>query len=192
MKLFRTLRRDLSSLRIIGPVQKFGIQMPLPVSPTGYRELNRLYPSARREHSEKPFSPEEMKHNFAIRALERPGFFARRPYIYLCVRCQQIFLVNELRGSIVAIDRNRNPLPEPENSRQVQTFAEGPCPSFKFASKFHRPRQPATTVKLGKLKLSLLRILASFCPEFRGPQNIETASKRAQAMPAITLQEFLF
>ena len=97
MNLFRALRRDLSSFRIIGPVQKFGIQMPLPVSSAGYRELNRP-----------------------------------------------------------------------------------------------RERQPATTAKLSMLKFGLLRILASLCPEFRGPQNIETASKRAQAMPAITPQEFLF
>jgi len=192
MKASKTRRSDLSSIRIIAPVPKFGIQMPLAVSPAGYRELHRLYPSARRQYSEKPFSPEEMEHNFAIRALKRPGFFARRPYIYLCVRCQQIFLVNERRGSIVAIDRNRNPLPEPENSRQVKTFAEGPCPSFKFAAKSPRPRQPATTVKLSMLKLGLLRILASLCPEFRGHNNIEIASKRAQAMPAITPQEFLF
>ena len=192
MKATMTRRRDFSSIRIIAPVPKFGIQMPLAVSPNGYRELYRLYPSARREYSEKPFSPEEMKHNFAIRALERPSLFARRPYLYLCVRCRQIFLVNEHRGSIVAIDRNRNPLPEPENSRQVETFSEGPCPSFKFASKFPRSRHPATTVKSSKLKLRLLRILASLCPEFRGHQKIETASKRAQAMLAITPQEFLF
>src|ERR1700735_2748304 len=185
-------RRNFSPIRIIAPVSKFGIQMPLAVSPTGYRELHRLYPSARREYSEKPFSPEEMKHNFAIRTLKKPGFFAPRPYIYLCVRCQQIFLVNQRRGSVVAIDRNRNPLPEPQNSRQVETFAEGPCPSFKFSSKFPRQRQPATTVKLSMLKLGLLRIVASFCPEFRGDKNINTASKRAQAITAINPQEFLF
>jgi len=184
--------RDFSSIRFIAPVSKFGIQMPLAVSPTGYRELNRLYPSARRNYSERPFSPEEMKHNFAIRALKKPSLFARRPYVYLCVRCQQIFLVNERRGSVAAIDRNRNPLPEPENSRQIETFAEGPCPSFRFASKFHQPRQPATTVKLSKLKLGLLRILASLSPEFKGHKNIETAGKRAQAIPAISPQEFLF
>jgi hypothetical protein len=192
MNLFRTLRRDLSSFRITGPVQKSGIQMPLQVSSVGYRQLNRLYPSARRGYSEKPFSPVEMKHNFAIRSLKRPGFFARRRYIYLCVRCKQIFLVNGRRGSIVAIDRNKSPLPEPENSRQVKTFAEGPCPSFRFASKFPRQHQPATVVKSSMLKFGLLRILASLCPELKGPQNIETASKRAQAMPAITPQEFLF
>ena len=187
-------QRNFPSKRIIAPVSKFGIQMPLAVSPVGYRELHRLYPSARREYFEKPFAPEEMKHNFVIRSLKKPGFFARRPYIYLCVRCQQIFLVNERRGSIVAVDRNRNPLPEPENSRQVKTFAEGPCPSFRFASKFSRQRQrrAATTVKLSMLKLSLLKILASLSPELEGPQNIKTASKKAQAIPAITPQEFLF
>ena len=185
-------RQNFSPIRIIAPVSKFGIQMPLAVSPVGYRELHRLYPSARREFPEKPFSREEMKHNFAIRALKKPGFFAPRPYIYLCVRCQQIFLVNQRRGSVVAIDRNRNPLPEPENSRQVETFAEGPCPSFRFAAKFPRQRQAATTVKLSMFKVGWLRILASLCPEFSGPQNIKTASKRAQAMPAITPQEFLF
>jgi hypothetical protein len=192
MKFPMTLRRDFSFLRIIAPVPKFGIQMPLAVSPTGYRELNRLYPSAKRNYSAKPFSPEEMKHNFAIRALKKPGLFARRPYIYLCVRCQQIFLVNERRGSVVAIDRNRNPLPEPENSKQVKTFAEGPCPSFRFASKFHRQRQPEATVKLSILKLGLLRIVASLIPEFKGHKSIEAASKKAQAIPAINPQEFLF
>jgi hypothetical protein len=185
-------RRDFSSIRFIAPVSKFGIQMPLAVSPTGYRELNRLYPSARRNYSERPFSPKEMAHNFAIQSLKKPGLFARRPYIYLCVRCQQIFLVNEHRGSVVAVDRNRHPLPEPENSRQVETFAEGPCPSFRFASKFQRPRQPAATVKLSMLKLGLLRIFASLSPEFKGHKNIETASKRAQAIPAINPQDFLF
>jgi hypothetical protein len=192
MKVPMRMRRDFSFLRIIAPVPKVGIQMPLAVSPTGYRDLNRPYLSATRNYSAKPFSPEEMNHNFAIRALKKPRFFARRPYIYLCVRCRQIFLVNKRRDSVVAIDRHRTPLPEPEKSRQVATFAEGPCPSFRFASKFPRQRQPATTVKLSMLKHSLLRILAALCPELKGHQNIETASKRAQAMPAITPQEFLF
>jgi hypothetical protein len=192
MKVPMILRRDFSFLKTVASVPTVGIKMPSAVSPNGYRELDRLYPSARRTYSAKPFSPEEMNHNFAVRALKKPGFFVRRPYIYLCVRCQQIFLVNERRGSVVAIDRNRNPLPEPENSRQVKTFAEGPCPSFRFASKFPRQRQPAAAVESSTLKLSLLRILASLCPEFEGHKNIETASKRAQVMQAIVPQEFLF
>src|SRR5579862_228724 len=192
MKVPMTLRRDFSFLRIISPVPKGGIQMPLAISPTGYRELNRLYPSPRREYAEKPFSPEEMNHNFAIRALRKPSFFARRPYIYLCVRCQQIFLVNGRGSSIIALDRNRNPLPEPENSRQVATFAEGPCPSFRFASKFNRRGPAATPVESSKLKVGLLRVLALLCPEFKGDRKIEIASRRAQAMLAITPQEFLF
>ena len=192
MKASTTQRRNLSSMRIISPLPKFGLQMPLLVSPNGYRGFHRAQNLVRPQFSESSFSPQEMKHNFAVRALKKPRFFARRPYIYLCVRCRQIFLVNEYRGSIVAIDCNQNPLPEPENSKQVETFAEGPCPTFKFASKLRRPCQPATTVRLSALKLSLLRILASLCPEFSGHQKIETASKRAQAMLAITPQEFLF
>ena len=83
MKVPMTLRRDFSFLRIIAPVPKFGIQMPLTVSPTDYRELNRLYPSARRNYSAKPFSPEEMKHNFAIRVLKKPAFSRVGP-TYTC------------------------------------------------------------------------------------------------------------
>jgi hypothetical protein len=185
-------RQKFSSIRIIAPVPKFGVQMPLVVSPTGHSEFYRTHTSLRREHSGKALSPEVTKHKFAILALRKPGFFARRPHIYLCVRCRRTFLVNERFGTIVAIDHNRNPLPEPENSRQVETFAEGPCPRFKFASKFPGQRRPATTVKPGKLKLRLLNVLASLCPEFKGHQKIVAASKRAQAMLAITPQEFLF
>ena len=192
MKATMTLRRIVSSIRFIEPVANIGVQMPLVVSPNGYLEFCRTPNLVTPQYSGSAFSPEEMKHNFAARALKKPGFFARRPYIYLCVRCRQIFLVNEHRGSIVAIDHNQNPLPEPENSRQIGTFAEGPCPSFKVALTSPRPRQPETTVRSSVVKLRLLRALASLCPGFRGHQDIETASKRAQAMLAITPQELLF
>jgi hypothetical protein len=49
-----------------------------------------------------------------------------------------------------------------------------------------------TTRRRNLLKIRLLSLLALLCPEFRGHQSIETASKRAQAMLAITPQEFLF
>ena len=49
-----------------------------------------------------------------------------------------------------------------------------------------------TTRRRKFLKLRLLRLLALLCPEFRGHQSIVIASKRAQAMLAITPQEFLF
>jgi len=132
MKATMTLRRIFSSIRFIAPVAKIGMQMPLLVSTNGYREFYRMHNSVRPQYSGSAFSPEEMKHNFATLALKKPGFFAHRPYIHLCVRCRQMFLVDEHRGSIVAIDRNRNPLAEPENSRQVETFAEGPCPASRY------------------------------------------------------------
>jgi len=154
-----TERRNVFSIGTSAPLAKIGFQMPLPVAG-------------------KAFSPEETRHNFAVRALKKPGFFARRSYIHLCVRCRQIFLVDEHRGSIVAIDRDRNPLPEPENSKQVETFAEGPCPSFKFASKFPRQSQPTVTVKSSMMKLRLLRALVSL-------------SNRAQAVLASAARELL-
>lgn len=166
-----TPRRIFSSVGFIAPVTKIGMQMPLLVSPNGYRQFRRTQNSSRLQCPGSAFSPEEMKHNFATRALEKPGFFARRPYIYLCVRCRQMFLVNERRGSIVAIDRNRNPLAEPENSRQVETFSEGPCPIVKVPSKFSPPRQPSTAVKSSMVKLYLLRALVSLCPGFTRPRN---------------------
>jgi len=192
MKATMTLRRIFSSIRFIAPVAKIGMQMPLLVSTNGYREFYRMHNSVRPQYSGSAFSPEEMKHNFATLALKKPGFFAHRPYIHLCVRCRQMFLVNEHRGSIVAIDRNRNPLAEPENSRQVETFSEGPCPSVKVPSKFSRLRQPSTTVKASMVKVYLLRALVSLCPGFTGPRNIEITSKRTQAMLAIAPQELLF
>ena len=50
----------------------------------------------------------------------------------------------------------------------------------------------AMTAKLSMPKLGLLRTLSWLCPELRGHKDIENASKRAQAIPAITPQEFLF
>jgi hypothetical protein len=146
-------RRNFPSIGTSAPLAKIGMQVPLPVSPNSYRELFRSDTSLTREYSSKAPWREEMKHNFAIQALKKPSFFARRPYIYLCVRCRQIFLVNEHRGSIVAIDCDRNPIPEPENSRRVETFAEGPCLAFKSASKkFPRQRHPAAALNSSMMK----------------------------------------
>jgi hypothetical protein len=74
---------------------------------------------------------QEKRHSFAIETLPKPGRFASRPYLYMCVRCKWTFRVNDAPGSIVAIDLNGQPLPEPENSPRAATFAVGPCPALK-------------------------------------------------------------
>jgi len=76
------------------------------------------------------FSAEEMRHHFAIENLEKPGAFRPQPYLYTCVRCRWIFRINDSRGSIVALDGLGRPVPEPENSRRIVTFQQGPCPAF--------------------------------------------------------------
>jgi hypothetical protein len=109
MKASIPRHRDFSAKRIIFPVSKFSIQVPLLISPTGYRQFYPTNNTLRSHHSKAP-----------------------------------------------------------------------------------RRLQAATTRKSSKLKLRLLGILALLCPEFRGHQKIATAGKKAQAMVAITPQEFLF
>ena len=74
---------------------------------------------------------QEQRHSFAIESLPRDPDTKSRPYLYMCVRCKWTFRVNDQPGSIVTIDHNGSPLPEPENSRRVATFAIGPCPALK-------------------------------------------------------------
>src|ERR1019366_6694298 len=76
------------------------------------------------------FIAEEMRHQFAIETLDRPGTFRPQPYLYTCVRCKWIFRINDLRGSIIALDGLGRRLPEPENSKRIVTFHRGPCPAF--------------------------------------------------------------
>ena len=73
---------------------------------------------------------EEIRHHFAIEALDRPGPLRPQPYLYTCVRCKWIFRINDSRGSIIALDGLGRRLPEPENSKRIVTFHRGPCPAF--------------------------------------------------------------
>jgi hypothetical protein len=73
----------------------------------------------------------KLKHNFAIKLLKKTGLFQPQPYLYFCVRCRFTFLVNQTRGSIVAVNPDGKPLSEPENSARIATFAEGPCPALE-------------------------------------------------------------
>ncbi len=73
----------------------------------------------------------DMRHNFYIELLRKPsGLFKPQPYLYSCIRCKWAFLVNVRRGSLTAVDVDGVPLSQPENSKRVGTFAEGPCPAF--------------------------------------------------------------
>lgn len=69
-----------------------------------------------------------LKHNFHIENLGKPdGWFKAHRYRYTCVRCGWIFLVENWRAKICALDGQLNPLSEAEGIRRLATFAEGPC-----------------------------------------------------------------
>ena len=74
---------------------------------------------------------QERRHSFAIENLPKGASFASRPYLYTCIRCKWTFRVNDRPGSIVTMDQNGQPLPEPENSGRIATFALGPCPALR-------------------------------------------------------------
>jgi hypothetical protein len=74
----------------------------------------------------------KLKHSFAIKELSRkPGLFQPQPYLYACVRCRFKFVVNQKRGSVVAVDSDGKQLSEPENSARIATFSQGPCPALE-------------------------------------------------------------
>jgi hypothetical protein len=85
---------------------------------------------ASRTRRKMAFIAEEMRHQFAIETLDRPGPLRPQPYLYTCVRCKWIFRVNDSRGAIIALDGLGRRLPEPENSKRIVTFRQGQCPAF--------------------------------------------------------------
>jgi hypothetical protein len=101
---------------------------------------------AARTRRKMAFAAEEMRHQFAIESLEKPGALRPQPYLYTCVRCKWIFRLNDSRGSIIALDGLGRHLPEPENAKRIVTFHRGPCPAFRvfedFAPEIQRERRP--------------------------------------------------
>jgi hypothetical protein len=76
------------------------------------------------------FSPNEVRHNFIIQSLPKPSWYKSRPYLYTCARCKWTFRVNDSSGSIIPLNENGEVLPEPNRSRRIETFAQGPCGVF--------------------------------------------------------------
>lgn len=76
------------------------------------------------------FPSAQMRHNFAIWALERSGTFRRPLHLYYCVRCKWAFRIDDRNGSVTPLDPDGNPLPEFEAAERLATFGVGPCPAF--------------------------------------------------------------
>ena len=68
----------------------------------------------------------QVQHNFAIERLGRQsGWFKPDRYRYYCIRCHWQFLVEGRK--VCALSDSCHPLPEPESSARIASFALGPC-----------------------------------------------------------------
>lgn len=173
------------------PMGKTGAVLPLPVALNGYRELPRTTRNTGNQNPHHGPAAAEMRHNFAVRALEKPGLFKPQPYLYICVRCKHSFLVSERRGSIVAVDRAGQPLPEPDNSKRVATFAEGPCPGLSAMLRY-AARDTVVLRMPSTFRKRLASILASLFGLRRGTGNLgSVANNNVHAPVAIMPQDLL-
>jgi hypothetical protein len=81
-----------------------------------------------------------MKHDFAIEALGRLSRFGALRYRYFCVRCRWAFLTVGRR--VTALDEKGEPLAQPDNSKRVVTFSDGPCPAAPDVRTVPPPPEP--------------------------------------------------
>jgi len=170
--------------RVLG---KTGAVIPLPLTPYGDRDVKRVIDDVDCDGIHGVPDTGKLKHNFVIRALEKPGLFKPRPYVYICIRCRASFIVNETRGAIVAIDRSGNPLPEPHNSRLVETFATGPCSGYRH--RWRRNRQTKVISQPGRLAHRLATAVALL---FGMPRPISTRDgKQIHSTAAITVHDLM-
>ena len=139
------------------PIAKVGFPLPMPVFRSIVGQTSSAAPLPTPVDSASGHHAPDQRHNFAVKALAKSGLFKPRPYIYICVRCRYTFMVNERRGSIVALDRNAKPVYEPENSRRLATFAQGPCPAFKSSKR--QPEHNTLELVKPRRKLSPFGIL---------------------------------
>jgi len=95
------------------------------------------------------FSPAEMRHNFAIWALERDAASGRRLHLYYCLRCKWAFRVDD-RWTVVTVtplDANGSPIHTSEAAERLATFGLGPCPVFSRLTAGARLTQEVTPLK---------------------------------------------
>jgi len=102
------------------------------------------------------FSAAEMRHNFAIWALEKPATSRRRLHLYYCVRCKWAFRVDDYSGSVTPLDQNGNPVREPEAAERLATFGVGPCPVLSRLTGSARLTQVVTRSDVLRGRLAVL------------------------------------
>jgi hypothetical protein len=173
--------RERNVMVFPGIFAKTRMPIPTPPPPRAYSEVSRTIRDIDFETVDRAITPESLRHNYAIRALEKPGLFQPRPYVYTCVRCRYSFIVNESRGSILSVDRNGTPLPEPENTTRIETLADGPCPSLRMQT-----RQAHRTVPIAQPSRfvgALARVVAFLLgPPHQNDQRRERSRSRQPSL----------
>ena len=157
------------------PVAKVGFSLPALSFSHDYRKPNFDVAARNVENSVPRGSAADLRHTFLVKTLKKRGIFKPRPNAYLCLRCRYAFLVNERHGLIVAVDRKAQPIPDPENSRRLATFAQGPCPALKSVTQ--RKRRETVEVPKPKLRLSpsgILSLIARIGAKMRYPYFVES------------------
>jgi hypothetical protein len=113
--------------------------------------------SLRRKRSGIPiFSSAEMRHNFAIWALEPDAASGRRLHVYYCLSCKWVFSVEDRRYSVTPLDLNGNPIQGAEAAEKLTTFALGPCPVFSRLTEDRRVTQEVTPLETFRGRLAAL------------------------------------
>ena len=76
------------------------------------------------------FTPAEMRHNFAIWAVNKDASVKPQRHLYYCLRCKEAFSVDDHSGSVTPLDPRGRPVLGKEAVTRLATFGQGPCPAF--------------------------------------------------------------
>jgi len=124
---------------------RLGLDAPLRIpAPVGSRGAKSSRGSTK---SRTPiFACTEMRHNFAIWALERDAASGRRLRVYYCVRCRWAFSVDDRSGSVNPVGGDGNPIKGPAAATRLTTFPQGTCPALAALYSSSRVTQKITPV----------------------------------------------
>src|SRR5260370_34562810 len=105
-------------------------------------------------------SASQMRHNFAIWALEKSGTSRGHLHVYYCVRCKWSFLVNDHSGLVTPLDQNGNPIRKPDSAAAAASFGVWPGPVFKRVTGNRRVRPGLAPAAGARGRLAALRSAA--------------------------------
>jgi hypothetical protein len=110
----------------------------------------------------------EMRHNFAIWALEKSGTSRRQLQLYYCVRCKWAFQVDECRA-VTPLDSTGNSIRGLEAADRLVTFGVGPCPAFTRLTGNVRVTQVVPRREV--LRVRLAALFHAFGRIWKGPNR---------------------